>query len=120
MLGRVHPGGGACAATTSLLLATEGRPLRTGCVRLRLLGHLPKYFQGRFKLVQDLTYSRSWVAGTRGLAEGRRLRVALLQTLEEVALKRRTRTRVIRWSIATIGVLIVLAMMLSMLPGQLP
>jgi hypothetical protein len=48
------------------------------------------------------------------------LRVALLQTLEGVTLKRRTRTRVIRWGVATIGVLIVLAMMLSMLPGQLP
>jgi len=46
--------------------------------------------------------------------------VALLQTLEGVALKRRTRTRVIRLTVATVGLLIVLAMMLSMMPGQLP
>jgi len=71
-----------------------------------------KYFQGRFKLVQDLNYLWSRVT-VMSL-------VALLQTLEGVALKRRTRTRVIRLTVATVGLLIVLAMMLSMMPGQLP
>jgi len=62
--------------------------------------------------VQDLNYLWSRVTVMS--------QVALLQTLEGVALKRRTRTRVIRLTVATVGLLIVLAMMLSMMPGQLP
>jgi len=118
------------------LTASNRRPSPPNTLRTAPPTSLPlKYFQARFNVVQDLNYSWSRVpvmslvygvaavavlARGRGLVEGRRLRVALLQTLEGVALRRRTRTRFIRWSVAVIGVLVVLAIMLSMLPGQLP